>query len=92
MLQISKLYFSVHNPLLKYLRFWRAWISVLAPIILIAVPLAGNQQYEKVSKNTEYINKLTLIKLEGLFLTNQPRGGGARVHTFFSRCYIFFRL
>jgi len=34
----------MRHPLLRYLRFWRAWISVLAPIILIAIPLSYTKQ------------------------------------------------
>ena len=57
---------SVRHPLLRYLRFWRAWISVLAPLILIAIPLSytkqdtddGKEDGKKPSIEKLYINHM----------------------------------
>ena len=36
------------NPVLRVLRFWRSWISVIAPVVLIAIPLTADPKNEKV--------------------------------------------
>jgi len=37
----------MHSPLVSRLLFWRAWVSVIAPLALAAIPLTASSQNEK---------------------------------------------
>ncbi|XP_023332563.1 solute carrier family 13 member 2 [Eurytemora carolleeae] len=38
---------NMFNPVLRVLRFWRSWISVIAPVVLTAIPLTADPENEK---------------------------------------------
>jgi hypothetical protein len=49
--------FAVYNPVKE---FWRTWVTVAAPFVVLALPLTAEPSVEKVNKFTISSNKLAL--------------------------------